>query len=166
MNYATYLVFLGVCVFTLFVGVYFLRMSMDLLDQGRGQDANSSSQTHLISKISEDILDRLIEQRQQLLIQMCSFEAKLPLSGETTRSFNIQAADYITWSQFILLPHLETLGARVLHAFNENSVAFSYLTNVLHQYPSSKQALSLVMEKLAERFVLEDNYLGVNDETG
>ncbi len=138
---------------------------MDLSDQSRGQDANSAAQSHLIFQLSDDILERLIEQRQQLLIQMCSFEPALPLSEELSLSFNLRAADYVTWSQFILLPHMEELGSRISHSFNENSVAFSYLTNVLHQYPASKQALSLVMEKLAERFILEDKYLGVQDET-
>ena len=83
------------------------------------------------------------------------------LNEALVKEFNYQVADYMTLSQFSLLPHLSSkLAEHDVKFFIDNSVGFSYITNLVHDHANSRSLFSVLTELLAERFMREDKVIG------
>jgi hypothetical protein len=136
-------------------------------------EALSRSDNSILSLMNEEDNQQLIDisaivrlhlrQRQVVLKQLYVLtEQKIQnsIDNDLILELNRLATDYMSCSQFALLPHLcERLSQAEREQFIENGIAFSYLTNVICERPELHAATSKLMELLSDRIIMEDRVL-------
>jgi hypothetical protein len=100
--------------------------------------------------------------REHVIKKIHAIVQEKNLDEKLVLELNCVATDYMTCSQFAILPPLcEHLCSKQRHDFIENGIAYSYLTNIIHENPVSRVAVSKLVEILTDRFICEDELLKV-----
>ena len=119
------------------------------------QDSNKNEEIWHTIKLHLYSRERVIK-KLHAVVQEKNLDEKLVLE------LNCFATDYMSCSQFAILPPLcEHLSSQQRQDFIENGIAYSYLTNIIHEHPASRVAVSKLVEILTDRFICEDQLLNI-----
>jgi len=98
--------------------------------------------------------------RERVIKKLHAIVQQKNLDEKVVLELNCVATDYMSCSQFAILPLLcEHLSDKQREDFIENGIAYSYLTNIIHEHPNSRVAVSKLVEILTDRFICEDQLL-------
>ena len=136
-----------------------MKRTFDALSGGIASDCaklQASQQTD-----EAKIIDHHLKRREWILSILSSIIQKQTIDLTEIEELNRSTTDYIIHSQFVVLPPLcNKLDDIQRERFIDNSVAFSYITNILAQQPTSRVLISTLIELFTDRFIYEDELFG------
>lgn len=137
-----------------------MKRTFDALSGGSASDC-AQSVSALQTDESKKIIEHHLKKRQLILKKLGSMLQQPSLNPVEVHDFNHDTTDYIINSQFVVLPPLcHKLDETQRNCFIDNSVAFSYMTNILAEQPTSRVVISRLVELFTDRFIYEDELFG------